>query len=115
MTVTPKTRRALHARANDCCEMCGVWGATNAHHRRNQSQGGPDTLSNLLLLCGSGTTGCHGRIGREPMIAEWVGWTIRDTSRSDRVRVLRFDVITGERGFCLLDDDGGIEYLEVAA
>lgn len=114
MTVTVKTRRALHERANDCCEMCGVWGANNVHHRRNQSQGGADTLSNLLLLCGSGTTGCHGRIGREPAIAEWVGWTIQDNIPPSRVRVLRFDALTGERGFAYLADDGAIDYREAA-
>lgn len=114
MTVPKKTRDALRERAHDCCEICGVWGANNAHHRRNQSQGGPDILSNLLLLCGSGTTGCHGRIGREPAIAGWLGWTITDTTPPDCVRVLRFDLVTGERGFALLDDDGGIEYLEAA-
>lgn len=114
MTVTAKTRRALHERAQDCCEICGVWGASNAHHRRNRSQGGLDILSNLLLLCGSGTTGCHGRIGREPEMAEWVGWTIRDNTRPDRTRVLRFDAATGERGFVYLADDGSIEYLESA-
>jgi hypothetical protein len=114
MAITSKTRVSLHERAHDCCEMCGVHGATNAHHRRNQSQGGHDLLSNLMLLCGSGTTGCHGFIGREPKVSEWMGWTIRDDTAPMHVEVFRFDVTLGRREFVKLADDGGIEYQEAA-
>ena len=36
------------------------------HHRQNRSQGGLWTISNILHLDGSGSTGCHGRIGADP-------------------------------------------------
>lgn len=39
----------------------------SVHHRRPRGMGGTkdpvaNTPANLLLLCGSGTTGCHGRV-----------------------------------------------------
>lgn len=43
------------------CAICGQEAAT-AHHILKRSQGGDDSLSNLVALCGSGTTGCHGKI-----------------------------------------------------
>lgn len=30
------------------------------HHRMDRSIGGTNAMSNLITLCGSGTTGCHG-------------------------------------------------------
>lgn len=41
------------------CNSCGGIGG-NRHHRKRRSQGGGDTPVNMLRLCGSGTTGCHG-------------------------------------------------------
>lgn len=113
MTVTAKTRAALKERAHSCCEACGKPGATNAHHRINQSQGGPDTLSNLLLLCGSGTTGCHGIITRNPDDAKWLGYSIsghsmhkgRDSDAST-YPVYRYSRELGAAEWVLLDDDG---------
>jgi len=81
--IPDKVRKALHKRAeiNDfpCCEICGTPYANNAHHRRGQGQGGPNTLSNLMLLCGSGTTGCHGYVTSHPAAAVRNGWTIQGT------------------------------------
>lgn len=115
MTVSKSTRARLHERAHSCCERCGKAGATNAHHRINQSQGGPDTLSNLLLLCGSGTTGCHGWVTANPQEAQQLGMSVtghaihqrQDSSAADRP-VLRWSRELGEREWVLLDDDGGI-------
>ncbi len=111
MTVSTKTRAQLHERAQGCCERCGRYGANNAHHRRNQSQGGPDTLSNLMLLCGSGTTGCHGFITEHPLIAIDEGATIPrgDQREPHEVPVSRFDLTVKDWAWVLLADDGGIE------
>lgn len=111
--ITTKTRVSLHERAQGCCEICGAAGATNAHHRRNRSQGGHDGLSNLLLLCGSGTTGCHGFVTTEPNIAKRMGWTVRRISEPADVAVWRFDLTRGEQVLVKLTDDGDI--LEAAA
>ena len=118
MAVSAKTRTNLKERANGCCEACGKSGATNAHHRINQSQGGPDTLSNLLLLCGSGTTGCHGWITVNPSSAAALGYTVTlarlgEISKDKpitpaNVPVWRFSRELGTHEWVLLDNDGGI-------
>lgn len=66
--VPAKTREAVYERAGYCCEVCHVYARGGSlHHRRPRGMGGskdPATnqASNLILLCGSGVTGCHGRI-----------------------------------------------------
>lgn len=83
MAVATKQRKLLQERAEHMCEVArpGCFRrADNAHHRKNASQGGTDDLSNLLLLCGSGTTGCHGWITEHPGEAKRNGWS---TWRSD--------------------------------
>jgi 5-methylcytosine-specific restriction endonuclease McrA len=50
-TIPPALRRALHHRDRSCrFPGCGVQ-AGQGHHVRHWSQGGPTTLSNLVLLC----------------------------------------------------------------
>lgn len=44
------------------CRICETDPATNLHHLVPRSQGGDDVQANLVELCGSGTTGCHGRV-----------------------------------------------------
>jgi hypothetical protein len=68
VTPDPKPRPRIHdpsamQRAHyegDCCVACGVTGPLNAHHVLSRARGGDDVPENLLLVCGSGTTGCHG-------------------------------------------------------
>lgn len=71
-----ETRALVAERANFCCEACGRslytlevgWTFPHSfHHRRPRGMGGttrPETNSpaNLLLLCGTGTSNCHGWI-----------------------------------------------------
>lgn len=108
MSISNRVRKALRARSSGStilglCEICGH-GGTNAHHRRNRSQGGRDVLSNLILVCGSGTTLCHGAITENPNWAESRGYTIKGTQAvSSETRV--FLPLHG--GWVLLDDDGG--------
>ncbi|WP_319456881.1 MULTISPECIES: HNH endonuclease signature motif containing protein [unclassified Mycobacterium] len=106
--VSPATRRALRERALGCCEVCGVHGATNAHHRVNASQGGRPTLGNLMLVCGSGTTGCHGRITTNPSWARAHGYSVGGTFEPCDVAALRWSRWTGAAEWVLLDDRGGI-------
>jgi hypothetical protein len=47
-----------------CCVACGVYIGDrpfSIQHRVARGQGGTNALSNLLTLCGSAVTGCHGR------------------------------------------------------
>lgn len=115
MSIPAKTRAALKERAHDCCEMCGKYLANNAHHRKNRSQGGGDNLANLMLLCGSGTTGCHGLVTTEPLMSKRMGWTVRWISDPAEVPVWRYDRARGERVLVLLDDEGGWSEVEDAA
>jgi hypothetical protein len=111
-----KVRDALRERAEGCCELCGV-PANNAHHRKNRSQGGRNELSNLLLLCGSGTTGCHGFVTTEPRISKRLGWTVRRISEPADIAVWRFDLREERRVLVYLDDAGfvvGVEEGETA-
>lgn len=62
------TRERLFTRAGGACELCGGSLASgSAHHRRPRQMGGTkapwiNALENLLAICGSGTTGCHGEV-----------------------------------------------------
>jgi hypothetical protein len=94
-----KVRDALRERAEGCCELCGV-PANNAHHRKNRSQGGRNELSNLLLLCGSGTTGDHGYITENPADSYANGWSV-PSFRDPHVTPVRL-----HDGWYLLGDNG---------
>lgn len=51
--------RAIHLSADECC-VCGTTWPLSAHHVLPRARGGDDYEYNLVMLCGSGTTGCHG-------------------------------------------------------
>lgn len=57
------------------CVRCYAMGG-NRHHRKRRSQGGKDLGSNLILLCGSGTTGCHGYVHAHPEESYIKGWLV---------------------------------------
>lgn len=108
MSIPVKVRAQLHDRALDCCEGCGLYGATNAHHRINQSQGGQDTLSNLLLLCGSGTIGCHGWVTVNPNKSRQLGLSVGRGNDPSKISVLRYDRVSGIASRVFLTDDGQV-------
>lgn len=73
-----ETRLAVYERDGGRCCRCTarVSGSGSIHHRTPRGMGGTDRPAinhptNLLLLCGTGTTGCHG----------WVE-SNRDTARA---------------------------------
>ncbi|MET1062470.1 MAG: hypothetical protein ABWX71_06205 [Aeromicrobium sp.] len=103
---TPKRRNTgptatvssiVWARAGGRCELCGgslagVIGFSK-HHRLPRRMGGSsrpelNTPANLIMLCGSGTTGCHGRVEsrREQAYAE--GLLLHDGADPATVPVL---------------------------
>lgn len=114
-TVTGETagRRKARSRSGGMCEVqiAGVCmgRAHSAHHRKNRSQGGTWSTSNLLDTCGDGTRGCHGYITEHPAHAQENGWTVRGTEDAAAIPVLR-------RGLrVLLKDDGSVELFEEVA
>lgn len=54
----------IRAKKTAICRLCGTTERVNAHHLIPRSLGGIWTESNVVGLCGSGTTGCHGDVER---------------------------------------------------
>lgn len=100
-------RKLVRERSGGLCEMCGALPATNFQHRQNRSQGGQWTSANGLDVCGSGTTGCHGRIHANPATAMRKGWTV--SREHDPVEV---PVFLRRFGLVLLDNEGGYRTLD---
>lgn len=42
---------AIIARAGGLCEVCRVATINHVHHRKRRSQGGPNTMANLMGVC----------------------------------------------------------------
>lgn len=72
-------RNIVKKRDRGVCVKCRrvdpVWGV-NHDHRLNRSQGGDWSPANGQLLCGSGTTGCHGWVTTNPEVACAEGWAV---------------------------------------
>lgn len=113
--VPQATRLLVYARAQERCEICGVYAyGGSLHHRRPRGMGGskrPETnqASNLLLLCGSGTTGCHGTTEAARLDAIDAGRILRQGQTPADVPVLT------RHGLVLLDDAGNYIPYEGAA
>lgn len=75
-----KSRPIVKARSRGRCEVripgkC-LGRATNMHHRQREGVG-PSLDFNLIHLCGSGTTGCHGWITAHPDESWKRGWIVK--------------------------------------
>lgn len=91
---------AVLERESFSCACCGMgvgpegrgvgW---SIHHRLRRSQSVDHSIQNLLLLCGSGTTLCHGRVHAEPAAARAGGWMLSGRQEPLAVPVL----IAGQR------------------
>jgi 5-methylcytosine-specific restriction endonuclease McrA len=64
---------ALTSRSQGMCELCKTATAVVRHHRLRRSQGGKNTLRNLLHLC----VGCHDRVHTYPTLSYEQGWLLR--------------------------------------
>lgn len=100
---TPQTRRLVLLRDAGRCVWCGrPWGSRlDLHHRLLRSHGTDNRPSNLLSLCGSGTTGCHGAVHHNREKARTRGHVVAPWDTPALVPVLTW------RGLLSLDDDGG--------
>lgn len=109
---SPATRSLVYLRADHRCELChgSAWGGS-VHHRRPRGMGGdrrPETNlpSNLLLLCGSGTTGCHEWVESNRSHATDIGLLIPKMSQQLPAEI----PVALLMGTVWLTDDGGYEY-----
>ena len=104
------TRELVRLRFHGRCCRCGHDGAT-IQHRIPRALGGTSRPeinfpSNLLWVCGSGTTGCHGHMESQRTEAYAKGWLVRHGQDPATVPVELWD---GRR--VLVDDEG--EFLEL--
>lgn len=90
------------------CARCGksLLGRPASRHHRQSRRGGNHEPSNLLLLCGSGTTGCHGWAHRHPEKAYAEGWSVRTNSSALPWMV---PVFYHRAEWVLLGDAGGVK------
>lgn len=77
-----EVRSLVLSRARYLCEVCETQAAMNVHHRKPRRMGGTrdpriNSPANLLALCGSGTTGCHGHIESHRAESYRLGWLVR--------------------------------------
>lgn len=74
-------RPLVFARDGHACVRCGSTRHLEAHHRLPTGRGGPDSLANLVTLCGPTPHGCHGHVHEHPdesrssglLLASWDG------------------------------------------
>lgn len=59
---SPARKAEIREKKCAACRLCGATVGVNAHHLIPRSLGGLWTESNIVGLCGSGTTGCHGSV-----------------------------------------------------
>lgn len=105
-----KTREIVAERDDYCCVICRrsvVGRMASVHHRRAGGMGGSrdvvsDSPANLILLCGSGTTGCHGRVESGPAEARAHGWRVDQGQDPRKVRLLHHG------RWVYLDEFGGL-------
>lgn len=102
-----KTRLAVRERSTGRCEVCWLQRATNMHHRQLKSRGGPWSFSNVIDLCGSGTTGCHGTITHEPAWAQQYGYELGSHETPELAPVLLWT--PQGRAWWILTPDGYLE------
>ncbi len=115
MRVPQKSLDIIRERSAGRCEVCGGRG-TNTHHRAGRGMGGSKDPrlglpSNLLRVCGSGTTACHGWVTEHPAVAYDLGLLVHRGHNPAEVPVQLF--VPGILGWplptlcrVLLTDDG---------
>jgi 5-methylcytosine-specific restriction protein A len=110
---SPATRRSVLERDGSCIR-CDVAEPLTLQHRRARGMGGtrrPESNqpAALIVLCGSGTTGCHGWTEAHPDQARALGYRVGQLENPADVPVLWHGVRV------LLDDDGRVAPLVAAS
>lgn len=99
-TIPKRTRAAVLRRDGESCLRCGVHISVRGyslHHRKGRHvlPGLPEAhcAENLVTLCGSGTTGCHGWVHAHPEESYEQGWMIRRGGAEDPADVPVLDLL----------------------
>lgn len=98
-------------RDGDTCRRCGhaVFDDFSRHHRIPRGTGGSalvDRVSNILKLCGSGSTGCHGWIESHRTDAEVLGYLLPKLNPD--IDPETEPIFIHEYGWVLLADNGSV-------
>ena len=106
---SPAVRKLVLERDGHACVCCGVsidGRPYSLQHRKRRSQGGDNSASNLIVVLGTGTTGCHERIdSRRDPHDEAKGYTVRSWQDPALVPVM---VMSGaEAGMSLYPTEDG--------
>lgn len=95
--IPKKIRMAVLERDEFLCQRCGLWIGEltwySLHHRDPRGAGGtalPDTMPNLVTLCGTGTTGCHGYVESNRTESYEFGWLVPNGVTPEEWPVRRF-------------------------
>lgn len=99
------TVRLVRDRDGNACARCGRPDGLTTHHRRARGMGGSqwpgiNLPANLLTLCGSGTTGCHGWVESHREAATTAGLLVSKYADPADVPVWTW------RGWMRLDNTG---------
>lgn len=120
----PHTTALILERDRGCCSRCGKhvtqlergrdW---SIHHRAGRGIGGSkaewvNAASAGVILCGSGTTGCHGVVESNRATAREAGWIV---SRNGIARPTDIPIYHAIHGMVRLLDDGEVEKVDAVA
>jgi len=91
--VTDGVRNLVLTRGNYRCEHCHedfLYSGVSVHHRRPRMMGGSKNEllhlpANLIALCGSGTTGCHGWVESNRTKAREMGLLIQNVESAEEI------------------------------
>lgn len=87
------------------CVNCGtniIGKAASLHHRQGRRGKNPHRMSNLVSMCGTGTTGCHGWITVHPAAAYDTGLAVRRTG----IQTTEDTPVRTWQGWVTLDNEG---------
>lgn len=77
---SPKLRAFIEEREENRCARCGQHVARDEdsiHHRVPRGRGGENSPFNLILLCGTGITGCHGWVEKNRRESYRLGYLVK--------------------------------------
>ena len=106
-------KELVDVRDQQKCVRCGksLYNISASHHHRKLRSQATETEkhtpSNLILLCGSGTTGCHGWVHNHPKESYKQGWLVRSTLNPEKQ-----PVTTSQYGRVLLTNEGTVTPLQ---
>lgn len=108
----PTTVRLVRERDDWRCARCAGWGPLTTQHRVARGMGGTrwagiNAPANLVTLCGSGTTMCHGWVESHPSWAAAHGWSVRTADRD----LVALTPVWTWRGWVRLRADGHLTRL----